>query len=464
MDVFRRSTKLVATLGPSEYGNYDVVRRMAYYVDGFRINFSHGSLEEWRWYVEAVRKVESELGRPMPIIGDLKGPGVRFGEVEKPLTLQPGERLILSLDGTRGVRVPHEEFFEIVEVGDVILSDDGRAKFRVVERGAKYVVVEAQVRCSVKSKKALVVVGKEYPHVLPTPYDVDCLKHSVELGLDYIAISHVRDSEDVKRVRKIVEELGGGLGLIAKIENFRSVENFEYIAREVDYVMIARGDLGLHYGLESVPRIQWELTRRGLELGVPIMVATQFLESMVHEVVPTRAEVNDVYTAVLQGVDSILLTQETAVGEHPVEVVEWADAIIKRAEEVCRVEADPKTDDVRDLFARGIVHLSKSLNSDIVIYTKSGLTARRLAKYRPSRPIHAVTSSLRVARRISLLRGVYADVIPQELDYDEGLKKAFEKVRGRIASESVICTYGMQREALHKILLINMRLFRQSVE
>ncbi|MFP3282816.1 MAG: pyruvate kinase [Nitrososphaeria archaeon] len=443
-----RKARVLATLGPASDAPEIVEAMVAAGADGFRLNFSHGTHDEKSGEIGIVRALEGKAGRYIPIIGDLQGPTVRLGDFQ-PVRISRGSRIVLTRDGGEGIPVPSDEFFRIVDVGDVIAFEGGRTSARVVEKSGGSVAAEALMEGILAPRKTVAVRGKEYDLPSPTEKDMDDLRFIVEKGLEYVALSFVRTRDDVKRLRDALSDLGSDAWIMAKVETIPGVENVDSIAEEADAVLVARGDLGAKFPLEDMPFIQRRIVDAAGAHGRPSIVATQLLDSMMENPIPTRSEVVDVFTAVRDGADAVLLTGETAAGRHPVESVEWASRIIERSEEgysPARGVGDVgKGASIYDLFALGVVELAESMGAKIVAYSRGGNTARRIARYRPSTDTYVFTADEGAARRIAILRGINPAGITGNVDL-EGL--AGEAARRGIAKEGdiLVLVRGMLKE------------------
>ena len=454
-----RRTKIIASLGPS-LGNAETLRKVLPLVDGLRINFSHGSPDQWALWVRAVRELGMVMSHDVPLIGDLRGPSVRTSPFTARMAVRRGDEVCLSWEGGGCIAVPHEEFFDVLEPGDTVVTDDGRLSMAVIGVGRRRATLVARTDGEIGPNKALVVRGKEYPFEVPTEKDVADMRFAVEQGLDMVAVSYVRTSRDVDAYRKLAEEVGFTGPLMVKIETASSVNNIADILGVSDYVVVARGDLGLHVGLEQVPRVQRTIVEQAIRRGVPVAVATQIFESMMRSPVPTRAEVTDVYMAVMEGVDALMLTGETAVGTYPVEAVEWLNKVVAEAENMAiRVPKAEESRDIRDLFVKGLVQLAENIGAKILVYTVSGTTGRRIAKFRPVSPTYVATPDPRVARMLRVYWSLSPMVI-EASDRREGMRRLLETARreGRIVEGDIaVLTYGLQREERHIIEIINIR-------
>ena len=429
-------------------------------VHGFRVNFAHGEPGEWKLYVDLAREAEARVGRPIALIGDLPGPSIRVGVLDEPVALARGEEVVFERrDRARGgeekvVPLPVPQVFEAVDPGDVVVMDDGRVRLRVVDKeGASRFRAVALTDAVVSSRKALVVQGKDVE--LPTlgERDMEALSFALRHGFDYVGLSYVRRPDDVALLRDLIERRGGGQAIIAKIETRAAIENLPAVVEASDAVLVARGDLGMNFGLEEVHRYQRMIVETCLRLGRPVIVATQLLESMRESPVPTRAEVVDVSTAVEMGVDALMLTGETAVGRYPVEAVKWLVRIISYAEHnflgrgaqgFKEVARRPRGQ--ADRLAKALVELAEELEAKLLVYTVQGTTARRIAAMRPSVPVYVGSSRREVLRKLAILWGVE----PVHVDargYSDGLRNLLsELVAAQRVSigDTVVMAFGVR--------------------
>ncbi len=292
----------------------------------------------------------------------------------------------------------------------------------------------------------MVIKGKDYPLPILDDHDREALRFAVEVGMDYVGISHVRSSDDVEEVRTELRRLGGDwIKLVAKIEGPDAVKNMKDVICASDYVMVARGDLGMHFDLEEIPRIQSSIIREAQRCGVPMMVATQLLESMIEQPVPTRAEVVDITNAVMEGVDSLLLTGETAVGKYPVEAVQWLRRVAAEYEDEVRIDRGVMAN-LTDRMALGIVQLAEDIGAKIVIYSRGGRFVEAISRYRPRTPTYVGVSDERILRRLRLYWGVEPILIGDVKDYDEGERETLNQLirYGLIAKgDLVLLTHGV---------------------
>ncbi|MFP3296431.1 MAG: pyruvate kinase [Vulcanisaeta sp.] len=417
--------KIIATIGPATE-KPEVLRELVRYVDGVRINFSHGNANEWRTRVSNVREFRGDVA----ILGDLRGPGVRTG-VMKPIYLNVGDtvefRFANQSDGNY-VPIPNQSFFRVITIDDIIVMNDGRLRLRVDKILSDKAVLTALTTGSITQEKAVVIKGKDYPIPILDDYDREALRFAVEVGMDYVGISHVRSSDDIEEVRTELRRLGGDwIRLVAKIEGPDAVKNIDDVVCASDYVMVARGDLGMHFDLEEIPRIQSSIIRGAHKCGKPMMVATQLLESMIEQPVPTRAEVVDITNAVMEGVDSLLLTGETAVGKYPIEAVQWLKRVAGEYEDEVHVERGVLAN-ITDRLALGIIQLAEDIGAKIVIYSRGGRFVEAISRYRPKVPTYVGISDERLLRRLRLYWGVEPILIGDVRDYEEGERETLNRL------------------------------------
>jgi pyruvate kinase len=435
-----RRTKIIATLGPASADQSVIADLVAAGVDVFRLNFSHGTHDTHRAMFEAVRAACASAARHTAILQDLSGPKIRTGTLEGgiPINLKVGDTLAIATgDGTGGAGLVFTTYGELVHAavpGDRLLLDDGRIELRVMGREGGRLTTTVVNGGTLGEHKGINAPGVKLPAAAVTAKDEADLRFGLELGVDLVALSFVQSPDDVRTAQAIVEESGRTVPIIAKIERPSAVENLRGILDVADGVMVARGDLGLECPLEEVPRIQKEIIQQARGKGVPVIVATQVLESMRTEPRPTRAEVSDAATAVDQGADAIMLAGETAAGAYPVRAVQMLDAVIRDAESSGPAPSLPlhesKVREITELLlgsrhglamCEAAVTLATTGQADAIIaITHFGKTAQLLSALRPGARIFAVTPDPAVARRLALSWGVAPLVSllrqPQELE------------------------------------------------
>ena len=414
-----RSTKIIATIGPASNSAERLADLIAAGVDVCRLNFSHGTHETHGESIRLIREAAARAGRRVAIMQDLSGPKIRTGLLQdhRPLDLAAGDSLTIGIGDFAGepgrVSTTYEELPEVVAAGDMLLLDDGRIQLRVdASRGSEIrttVVHPGQLG----EHKGINAPGATFPSGTLTPKDAADLVFGVQAGVDWIALSFVQTADDLRAARTALARAGApDLPLIAKLERPQAIEHLDAVLRASDGVMVARGDLGLELPLEQVPRVQKEVTRRARALGLPVIVATQVLESMRTEPRPTRAEVSDAANAVDDRVDAIMLAGETASGRYPVKAVQTLDAIIRDAETIEAIGTVP-LEETSVLAGHGraicdaAVTLAEHAHAEaIVAVTHGGKTARVLSALRPRVPIFAATDQVQVSHRLALAWGV----------------------------------------------------------
>jgi len=408
-----RRAKLVCTIGPASIEHVDEL--VAAGMDVARVNASHGTPDEHRRAVERVRAAADAAGRPIAVLMDLPGPKIRLGPLpDDQLTLSEGDRFTLRTDGSAGERsttVTHAALADELEPGDRVLLADGAAELRVTATGADAVETEIVRGGTVRSRAGVSVPSERIGGPALTDRDrVDALR-AVELGVDFIAQSFVRRADDVRQLRALLP--AGGPPIVAKIETRPAVTAFDEILEVADAVMIARGDLGVELPYELVPILQKRLVRQALDRGVPSIVATQMLESMISSPRPTRAEASDVANAVFDGADAIMLSGETAIGAYPVLAARAAVRIACHCERegeahlAAGAAAQPTTDAAALAVAAATIAASDPNVAAIACYTRTGRTARVIASLRPPVPVLAYSPDASVVQRLALVHGVH---------------------------------------------------------
>lgn len=430
-----RRARIVATLGPASRDPSLVQVLAQAGADVFRVNFSHGSHADHARTIDAVRRAEAAVGRPLAVLADLQGPKIRLGVfADGMVRLRAGHDFRLDLDPTPGdasrVGVPHPEVFAALRVGALVLLDDGKVRLRVTNHGPDHAdtVVEAGEQLS--DHKGLNLPNLSIPIPALTEKDRQDLAFALGEGVDWVALSFVQRASDMAELRRLVQ---GRAGVLVKIEKPAALEALDEILDLSEAMMVARGDLGVELAPEEVPVYQKKLVRAARLRGLPVIVATQMLESMTHAPTPTRAEASDVAGAVYEGADALMLSAETAAGDYPVEAVNMMDRIITRVEqdprwpELMRAEYPVEDADADALVAAARKASESASTACIAAYTTTGQTALRLARERPLQPTLALTHNLDTARRLSLAWGVEPRVVPEPTDTRELAPLAVEE-------------------------------------
>jgi pyruvate kinase len=384
-------------------------------VDVFRLNFSHGTHEDHAAALKAVRGAEMALKRPLGVLADLQGPKLRLGRFrDVEIDIKPGHKMRFDLDPTPGdatrVQMPHPEIFRALRTGMLLLLDDGRVRLRVNERADDWADVTVESGSKLSDRKGVAVPEAVVPVSALTPKDREDLAFALRIGVDWVALSFVQKAEDMAELKQIVQ---GRAACLAKIEKPQALAQLESILDYCDGVMVARGDLGVELEPEEVPVAQKQIIRAARQRGVPVIVATQMLESMTSSPAPTRAEASDVANAAYEGADALMLSAETASGDYPLESVGVMSRIIER------VERDPMWPSLMDAEHAGMDDIDADAlvaaarkaaeaqsTACIVVFTTLGGTARRMARERPLQPVLALTPNPDTARRLSLVWGL----------------------------------------------------------
>lgn len=428
-----RRVKIVATLGPASSDPGTIRRLYDAGADVFRINMSHASIEMLRDLHRTIRRVETEVGRPIAILIDLQGPKLRIGEIAGGTTeLQPGAtvRFDRHPDAGTSARIPllHPELFLAVSVGDLLLLDDGKLRLEVTERSEDTLAARVLVGGRLASRKGLSLPNTPLPFGAMTEKDRHDLDYALNLGVDWIALSFVQRMEDVAEARKLAR---GRAAVMSKIEKPAAIDQLDAVVEMSDGLMVARGDLGVEVPLERVPGLQKRVIGAARRAGKPVVIATQMLESMIVAPAPTRAEVSDVATAVFEGTDAIMLSAESAVGSYPVEAVATMDKVAAEVEldpmyetfmGVQRTQPEATGPDAISAAARTIAETLKL--SAILCYTVSGATGLRVARERPRQPILALSPTSSTGRRLALVWGLHTVLTSNPEDLDDMVDKA----------------------------------------
>ena len=449
-----KKVKILATLGPAIRDAAHIRQLVEAGVNLFRLNFSHGEHADHAQRYQWVREVERELNQPIGILMDLQGPKLRVGRfAEGKVQLVNGQSLRLDLDKTPGdakrVNLPHPEIIEALQPGMSLLLDDGRLRLKVTAKQNDAVITEVIAGGELSDRKGVNVPEAVLQLSPLTEKDRRDLTFGLELGVDWVALSFVQRPEDIVEARELI---GGKAFLMAKIEKPSAVIHLEEIAKLCDAIMVARGDLGVEVPAENVPRIQKDIVRTCRQLGRPVVVATQMLESMRFSPAPTRAEVTDVANAVAEGADAVMLSAETASGDYPLETVQMMSKIIRQVEngpdyqsqlDVGRPQAEATASDAISCAIRRISAILPV--AALVNYTESGASSLRASRERPKAPILSLTPSLTTARRLTVAWGIYSVVNERLRKVEEVTSTALEIAQAQGMAqrgETVVITAG----------------------
>ena len=416
-------TKIVCTLGPASNGVDTLVRMVQAGMDVVRLNFSHGTYEDHGRSITNVQEAMRTTGEHLTIVQDLQGPKIRIGTFTSELVeLVPGHHFVITTENVEGtvdrVSTTFTNLPADVRPGHTILLDDGKIQLRVVSVNTTEVKCEVLVGGKLSARKGINLPGIAVSAPSFTDKDLDDVLFGLSNDVDYIALSFVRSAFDIRDLRKAISTRVPGVRtpIIAKIEKPQAIQNIDAIIQEADGIMVARGDLGVELPPEDVPMLQKQIIRKCNEMGKPVIVATQMLESMIKNPRPTRAEASDVANAVLDGCDAVMLSGETSVGSYPVETVEIMNRIIVKAEVVLRERGRPpegtQVADRHDALGRTACLLAEQMGAAaIVTVTQSGQTARVLSRYRPEPQIIAITDKEKTLRALNLIWGIRGMVV-----------------------------------------------------
>ena len=421
MNRFQRiKTKIVATLGPAT-SSYEMISQL---VDAgasmFRLNTSHGSEEGHATNIEIIRKISKESGKFIPILVDLQGPKIRVGNIKEPVEIKEGQEIVLEatddINNPAIIPVDYEGIADDVKPGDKVLLDDGNVGLQVIEVKNHQVHAKVLYGKVIKPRKGINLPGSTASLSAVTERDVEFIRFAVEYDADYVALSFVREARDIELAKKYIKDFGGNIPVIAKIEKPQAVEKLEEILKVADGIMVARGDLGIEMSPEEVPIVQKFIVDQTIRERKVCIVATQMLESMIENPIPTRAEASDVANAILDGTDAIMLSGETAMGKHPVDAVRMMRKIASNVEECnfCLSNLDLEMNDKYELSPQAISNAAVKMAEDlhakaIMAFTHTGYTPKLLSKLRPTVPIIAISDMESTCRRLSLYWDIFAD-------------------------------------------------------
>lgn len=429
----RKKTKIVATLGPATAKKETLLDMMKAGVDVFRINFSHADYDDVKQRVKMIRELSEKHQFNTSILADLQGPKLRVGKMKDEVVVAPGDKIIFStqeeFEGTKErVYMNYKQFPKDVKKGERILLDDGKLMFEVLKTDSKN-EVEAKVIQGgpLKSRKGVNLPNTDISLPALTEKDVNDAIFAIGQEVDWIALSFVRHAEDLKELQAIIKEHSTyKIPIVAKIEKPEAVANIDKIVAYCDGLMVARGDLGVEIPAEEVPLIQKKLVLRAKKARIPVIIATQMMETMISSLTPTRAEVNDVANSVMDGADAVMLSGETSVGKYPVQVIEKMAAICRNVEdsELIQVPQDPPHIRTKRYITKAIcyhaAHMANEISATAIsTLTNSGYTAFQISAWRPKAHILAFTSNKRILTQLNLLWGVKALYYDKYVSTDE---------------------------------------------
>jgi pyruvate kinase len=451
-----RRTKIVATIGPATSSPEVLKQLIRAGATTLRLNFSHGTHDDHLANIRLIRQISFELNQPVGILQDLQGPKIRLGKfADGSIVVKNGDPFTLTskiIPGTQTISsVTYDTLAEEVPVGATILLDDGKVEMLVtaVDRDTHELHCKVVVGGPLSNSKGVNFPGVYLSIKALTDKDRQDLMFGLDQGVDWVALSFVRNPADILEIKELIANAGKETPVIAKIEKHEAIEQMEEILVLCDGVMVARGDLGVELPAEQVPRMQKQLISTANRLGIPIITATQMLDSMVSNPRATRAEISDVANAILDGTDAVMLSNETAVGKYPIEAVETMAkiAIETEKEKLSRRWEDNKRS-IPNAISEAVGNIAEQLGAAaIVSFTKTGATARSVSKFRPSKPILAVTPHVDVARRLQLVWGVRPMLLLDLPNVNDNFQAAIEMAqRTNLLEEGdlVVITSGTQ--------------------
>lgn len=471
---YYRHTKIIATIGPATQSDEQLTELIKKGVDVMRLNMAHGDQTWVTELIKRIRRLSQTLGRDVAVMMDVKGPEIRTGVVDQPLELQTGDRIRLcssqntsdcdhgtngfgQLNGHRGgdgipeVAVNYPDLPRQVEVGATILVDSGLLQWRVIECDEHSVCCEVLTPGKLGSRRHINLPGVQVNLPALTAKDEADLRFGVESGIDFVALSFVREADDVRALRSYLDQLGSKARIIAKIEEQAGVRNMDQIVREADAIMVARGDLGIEIDYQKLPLVQTQLVRACQGEGKPVIIATQLLESMIDSPMPTRAEISDVSNAVRERADAVMLSGETTTGKYPLETIDVLNNIIESIEPSVRGELNNRIalQTPKAKMLRSAVVLARELGkSGIIVFTRSGFLAYSLGALRARGvPIYAFTDVESTFRQLLLPWGVEPFLMEFSDDPEETIRNALDRLK-----QNGWCQPGMWLVAITNVL------------
>lgn len=457
-------TKIIATIGPASNTGEKIAELIKAGTRVFRVNSSHGTPESHLEKIKRIREVSEKLDLYIPVILDLQGPKIRVGILREPINLQEGQSVVLKYSKEQGnedfIPIDYPDLFKDLNPGNEILLDDGKIQLKIIASNAEKIEAMVTDGGILSSRKGINIPGAELSVPSLTQKDIDYIKFSVENKLDYIALSFVRKKEDILLAKDYLKRASGDIPVIAKIEKPEAVKNLKEIIEVSDAIMVARGDLGIEISPQRVPIVQKQIIKEANKAKKEVIVATQMLESMLNEPIPTRAEASDVANAIIDGTDAVMLSGETAVGNYPVEAVKIMRSIAENVESsnLCKFNTfemsytDICREDSQIIANAAITMLEQTNISAIAAFTRSGFTARLISKTKPSVPVIALSDKKLVCDRLNLLWGVF----PYYMDFGKNFTEKFLTILDEFLIEhtfikkgdKIIITGGMPHMAV----------------
>ena len=467
-----KKTKIICTLGPA-VDNPEVLEKLILAgMDVARINFSHGNYQDQQPRIENFKKVREKVGRPVALLLDTKGPEIRIGKFEDGrIELNEGDIFTLTNEDVLGnkerVSITYKDLYNEVKVGTDILINDGLIKIQVIEIKGTDIICKVIDGGPLTNTKSINIPGMPINLPSPTQKDIEDITFGVKAGFDYIAASFVRTEQDVLNIRKVLQENGGDhIKIISKIENRQGIDNFDEILEVSDGIMVARGDLGVEIPMEEVPIRQKEFISKCNKAGKPVVIATQMLESMIHNPRPTRAEVSDVANAVYDMASCVMLSGESAMGEYPVECVETMAKIcesiegsIKYWKRFKKKEYDCDNPDYEYKLNYSTCSTAMDLGAKAIFaYTDTGRTAKMIAGFMPQCPIYVITANKELYKQLSMVWNTYVILVEPKETIDEMINDGVKIAKQNqyiVEGDIVVIAGGASILAGHKHAKLN---------
>ncbi len=458
-----RKTKIICTLGPATEKTEILRQLIRKGSDVFRLNMSHASHDWVRNIVPRIRMLAQKAGRPVALLLDTQGPAIRTGDLKANLHLKPGDILEFTVRGARSkerysVDVNYAGFADDVTVGNTILVDNGLIKLLVLDKGRNRVRCKVLTPAILGSRRHINLPGVHVNLPSLTRKDLEDVSLGVEIGADFIGLSFVREKSDIEQLRRLLSRKKSKAQIVAKIEDQLAVRSIDKMIESTDVIMVARGDLGIECPMEELPIIQRRIVKNCLRLGKPVVVATQLLESMITNPLPTRAEITDVANAVFEQADAVMLSGETTIGRYPVECVEVLHRVAMRIERSggAGYAENALLENTRQKMVASAVTLANSLHdSKLVVFTLQGRMARYASNLRPQRaPIFAFTPSEEVCRQLALYWGTF----PARVDFSGGPDSAIA------AAEKFLRKNKWATPGDHMVIISDVRMGRALID
>jgi pyruvate kinase len=433
-------TKIIATIGPGTGTEEKITELVKAGARIFRLNSSHEEPEVHKERIRLVRKVADKLKIYLPVILDLQGPKIRVGKLKEPIMLEPKKTVVIKPvfeteeEGT--IPVDYEGITKDVKKGDKILLDDGKLELKVLSVKPDSIQAEVIYGGLLKSRKGLNLPGTTTGISAVTERDTEYIKFAVENNIAYIALSFVRSKEDIMKAKQFIKKFGGNIPIIAKIEKPQAVENLDSIIAASDGVMVARGDLGIEISPEKVPIVQKKIIKEANAQRKAVIVATQMLESMIENPMPTRAEASDVANAIIDGADAIMLSGETAVGKYAAEAVNMMKLIAQNVESTNLCRCNKYESEAKEMYevdsqaiTSAVIRMLDEVEINaIVAFTRTGFTGRLLSKAKPSVPVISISEHEEICKRLNLFWGIFPHCLECERDLTSELLNKIDKM------------------------------------